>query len=58
MICSSLNRFRYMSVLPERPQLYYVRVSGEQVIGKTNTAVEAQVLRLSKLEQATTQSNG
>lgn len=31
MICSSLNRFRFMSALPERTRLYYVRVSGAQV---------------------------
>jgi hypothetical protein len=31
MICSSLNRFRFMSVLLERTQSYYVRVSGKQV---------------------------
>ena len=37
MICSSLNRFRFMSVLPERTQLYYVRVSGEQVTAYNNT---------------------
>ena len=30
-ICSSLNRLRFVSVLPERTQLYYVSVSGEPV---------------------------
>jgi hypothetical protein len=34
MICSSLNRFRFMSVLLERTQPYNERVSGEQVTGK------------------------
>jgi hypothetical protein len=31
MICSSLNRFRFMSVLLERAQPYNERVSGEHV---------------------------
>lgn len=33
MICSSLYRFRFMSVLLERTQQYYMRVSAEQVTG-------------------------
>ena len=43
MICSSLNRFRFMSVLPEQTQLYYVRVPGEQVI---STSVSSNALAL------------
>jgi hypothetical protein len=36
MICSSLNRFRFMSVLLERTQPYNERVSGEHVTNRRN----------------------
>jgi hypothetical protein len=39
MICSSLKRLRFMSVLPERTQHYYVGVSGEQVTDKESRLI-------------------